>query len=102
MANGTWYYQKIHAKQILRANSIQAVLNANTEFNLSLKLSDSSVQTVLIRECCQRYHSKHDLMLSENLFQILLNVIRKFMQSAVRIQSKQHLLLFEEINPNST
>ena len=77
-------------------NSIQAVLNATAEFNLYLKLSESSVQTLLIREHCQRYHSKHDLMLSENSFQILLNVIRKSIQSAVRLQSRQYLLLFKQ------
>ena len=84
-------------------NSIQAILNGATEFNLYLKLSESSVQTVLIREHCQRYHFRHDLMLPENSFQILLNItIRKFIQTAVRIQSKQYLLIFEETNPNST
>ena len=50
---------KIHGKQYLvlsenscRENSIQASLNATTEFNLYLKLSESSFQTVFIREHC--------------------------------------------------
>ena len=63
---------------MLQGNSIQAVLNATTEFNLSLKLPESLVPTVLIIEHCQRYHSKYDLILSENSLQILLDVIRKF------------------------
>ena len=74
---------KIHGKRylVLSENS----LNTITEFNLYLKLPKSSVQTFLIREHRLRYHSRHDLMLSQNSFQILLNVITKFIQSAVRI-----------------
>ena len=70
---------------------IQSTIQCYHRIQPILKLSESSVQTVLIREHFQRYHSKYDFMLSENSFQILLNVIRKFIQSAVRIQSKQHL-----------
>ena len=60
IANSTWYYQKIHGKQMLWENSIQAALNATTEINLYLKLFESSFPTVLIRDHCQRYHFKRD------------------------------------------
>ena len=85
MVNGTFHYQKIHAKQILRENSIQAVLNATTEFNLYLKLSESSVQIVFIREHCQRYHCKHDLLFSENSFQYYMILSENPVQTAFKV-----------------
>ena len=84
MANSTLHYQKIHAKQILRENSIQAVLKATTEFNLYLKLSESSVQIVFIREHCQRYHCKHDLF-SENSFQYYMILSENPVQTAFKV-----------------